>query len=299
MRLAVPVRAAGQRFALPILVLVSVAMIVLGKADAFLFERIRAVFADAAAPVLAIVSRPAAAVDAVVDRVQDVFALYSENAQLRRENARLLQWQQVAQGLTVENARLRELLNLVPDPTVSFVSSCVIANSGGSFVRSVLIDAGSREGVVRGQAAMTGAGLVGRVTEVGERAARILLLTDLNSRVPVAFDGSRERAVLAGDNSDRPRLIYLPARSTVKVGDRLVSSGNGGIFPPGLPVGVVAAIDDGIVRVEPYAELSRLDYLRIVNYGLAGVLPQPVVPRAAKPSRGAAAREPAVREPTP
>src|SRR5258708_34142029 len=297
MRLAVPVKVISQRFALPVLVLASVVMIVLGKADALLLERIRVVCADVASPVLDIVSQPIAAVDQLVDRVQGAFVLSSENAQLRQDNARLMQWQQVAQGLTVENARLRELLNLAPDPTGSFVSTRVIANSGGSFVRSVLIDGGSREGVVRGQAAMTGAGLVGRVTEVGDRAARVLLITDLNSRVPVAVDGSRERAVLAGDNSDRPRLLYLPARSTVKVGDRLVSSGNGGIFPPGLPVGEVAAIEDGIVRVEPYAELSRLDYLRIVNYGLSGVLPQPVVPRAGK-SRGGA-RESTTREPAP
>jgi rod shape-determining protein MreC len=297
MRLAVPVKVIGQRFALPVLVLASVVMIVLGKADALLFERIRVVFADVASPVLDIVSQPVAAVDQLVDRVQGAFALSSENAQLRQDNARLMQWQQVAQGLTVENARLRELLNLAPDPTVSFVSTRVIANSGGSFVRSVLIDGGSREGIMRGQAAMTGTGVAGRVTEVGDRAARVLLVTDLNSRVPVAVDGSRERAVLAGDNSDRPRLLYLPARSTVKVGDRLVSSGNGGIFPPGLPVGEVAAIEDGIVRVEPYAELSRLDYLRIVNYGLNGVLPQPVMPRAAKSLRGS--REAVSREPTP
>jgi len=298
MRLAVPVKVLSQRFALPVLVLASVVMIVLGKADALLFERIRVVFADVASPVLDIVSQPIAAVDQVVDRVQGAFALSSENAQLRQDNARLMQWQQAAQGLTVENARLRELLNLAPDPTVSFVSTRVIANSGGSFVRSVLIDGGSREGIMRGQAAMTGTGVAGRVTEVGDRAARVLLVTDLNSRVPVAVDGSRERAVLAGDNSDRPRLLYLPARSTVKVGDRLVSSGNGGIFPPGLPVGEVAAIEDGIVRVEPYAELSRLDYLRIVNYGLSGVLPQPVMPRAAKSSRGGS-REAVSREPTP
>jgi rod shape-determining protein MreC len=297
MRLAVPVKMLSQRFALPVLVFASVVMVVLGKADTLLFERVRVVFADLVSPVLGIVSQPVAAVDQLLDQVQGTFALSAENAQLRQDNARLVQWQQVAQGLTVENARLRELLNLAPDPSVSFVSTRVIANSGGSFVRSVLIDGGSREGIARGQAAMTGAGLVGRVTEVGDRAARVLLVTDLNSRVPVAVDGSRERAVLAGDNSDRPRLLYLPARTTVKVGDRLVSSGNGGIFPPGLPVGEVAAIEDGIVRVEPYAELSRLDYLRIVNYGLSGVLPQPVMPRAVKAPRGN--REPTLREPTP
>jgi rod shape-determining protein MreC len=292
MRLAVPIKAISQRFVLPVLVLASVVMVVLGKADTLLFERVRVIFADIASPVLAIVSQPAAAVDRVVDRVQGAITLYSENDQLRRDNARLLQWQNVAQGLTVENARLRQLLNLAPDPAVSFVSTRVIANSGGSFVRSVLIDAGTRDGLARGQAAITGAGLAGRVTEVGERAARVLLLTDRNSHVPVTFDGSRERAVLAGDNSDRPELLYLADQTTVKIGDRIVSSGDGGVFPPGLPIGIVAAMDDGVLRVEPYAELSRLDYLRIVNYGFSGVLPQPVMPRAVK-SRGAARSEPA------
>jgi rod shape-determining protein MreC len=292
MRLAVPIKTISQRFALPVLVLTSIAMVVLGKADTLLFERIRIMFADVVSPVLAVVSQPVAAVDRVVDRVQGAIAIYSENDQLRRDNERLLQWQNVAQGLTVENARLRQLLNLAPDPAVSFVSARVIANSGGSFVRSVLIDAGTRDGLSRGQAAMTGAGLAGRVTEVGERAARVLLLTDRNSHVPVTFDDSHERAVLAGDNSDRPQLMYLPEQSTVKIGDRIVSSGDGGVFPPGLPIGVVAAIDDGVLRVEPYAELSRLDYLRIVNYGLSGVLPQPVMPRVVKP-RGAARSEPA------
>jgi rod shape-determining protein MreC len=292
MRLAVPVKAISQRFVLPVLVLASVIMVVLGKADALLFERIRITFADIASPALSVISQPVAAVDRLVDRVQGALALYSENDQLRQDNARLMQWQNAAQSLTVENTRLRELLNLAPDPTVSFVSTRVIANSGGSFVRSVLIDAGSRDGLARGQAAMTGAGLAGRITEVGERAARVLLLTDRNSHVPVAFDGSRERAVLAGDNSDRPQLLYLPEQSSVKVGDRIVSSGDGGVFPPGLPIGIVASTEDGVLRVEPYAELSRLDYLRIVNYGLSGVLPQPVMPRVVK-SRGAARSEPA------
>src|SRR5260221_754968 len=282
MRLAVPVKVISQRFALPVLVFASVVMVVLGKADTLLFERIRIVFADVASLALAIVSQPVAAVDRLVDRVQGAIALYSENDQLRRDNARLLQWQTVAQSLTVENTRLRELLNLAPDPAVSFVSTRVIANSGGSFVRSVLVDAGSREGLARGQAAMTGAGLAGRVTEVGERAARVLLLTDRNSHVPVAFDGSRERAGLAGDNSDRPQLLYLPDQGAVKIGDRIVSSGDGGVFPPGLPIGIVAANEDGGLRVEPYAELSRLDYLLTVNFGLIVALPQPCMQRVVK-----------------
>ena len=139
-----------------------------------------------------------------------------------------------------------------------------------------MVNAGRDNGVARGQAAMTGEGLIGRVAEVGSRAARILLITDLNSRVPVVVDGTRQRAILAGDNSARPSLRYVDAGGTVRIGDRIVTSGQGGVFPPGLPVGVVVSLDSEAVRVEPYAALSRVDYLRLVDYGLADSLPNPL-----------------------
>jgi rod shape-determining protein MreC len=277
----------GARFGLPLLILASAVLLVLNKADSALFERLRAPFLDAAAPVLEFFARPAATIDAVVERVTSAVTLYAENSRLKEENQRLLHWQHAARTLQQENQRLKSLLNLTPDPPASFVSSKVIANSGGSFVRSVLVNAGQVDGIARGQAALAGEGLAGRIAEVGERTARVLLLTDLNSRVPVLLDTSRERAVLAGDNSERPRLIYVPARTIVKVGERVVTSGHGGVFPPNLPVGVVAAVENGIVRIEPYVELSQLDYLRIVDYGLSGVLPQPVAP-ASRQSRKAA-----------
>lgn len=278
MRVAAPLRAIGTRFALPLFIIASAVLIVLNKADSGLFERIRAPFVDAAEPVLEFFARPAATIDAVTDRIDSAVSLYAENQELKEENQRLLHWQHAARTLQAENQRLRALLNLTPDPPASFVSAKVIANSGGSFVRSVLINAGKVDGIARGQAALAGEGLAGRIAEVGEKTARVLLLTDLNSRVPVLLDVSRERAVLAGDNSERPRLLYLPARAEVKIGERVVTSGHGGVFPPNLPVGVVAAVENGIVRIEPYVELSRLDFLRIVDYGLSGVLPQPVAP---------------------
>jgi rod shape-determining protein MreC len=156
------------------------------------------------------------------------------------------------------------------------VTARVIANSGGAYVRTVMIDAGGEQQVGRGEAAITGEGLVGRLTEVGTRAARVLLITDLNSRIPVTIDGSKTNAVLAGDNSERPRLIYLSAQDTVKIGDRIVTTGEGGVFPPGLPVGIVSAIDSAGPRVEPFVELSQLGYVMIVDYGLSEALPQPV-----------------------
>jgi rod shape-determining protein MreC len=122
------------------------------------------------------------------------------------------------------------------------------------------------------------------VSEVGSRAARILLITDLNSRVPVIVEGSRQRAVLAGDNSEHPSLRYLEAGAAIRIGDRIVTSGQGGVFPPGLPVGVVAVFNGELARVELFVELSRVDYLRLVDYGLADALPSPLplAPRSGK-----------------
>src|SRR5579859_2880206 len=230
LRLSMPMRAAAQRLALPFLVILSVGLIVLGKADILLIERARTDLNDALAPVFEVIARPVGVVASGVRRFGDHFTVYDENQKLREENARLLQWQEVAQRLETENEELRQMLHFTPQGVRGYITGRVIANSGGAFLRNVLIDVGEREGVERGQAALGGEGVAGRVTEVGSRAARVLLLTDLNSRVPVVVEDTRERAVLAGDNTSRPRLLYLPEKSAVQVGDRVVTAGSGGIF---------------------------------------------------------------------
>lgn len=292
-RLAMPMRAAAQRLALPFLVVVSVALIVLGKADILLVERFRTNISDFLAPVFEVIAQPINFVGSGVRKVEDHFTVYEENHRLREENARLLQWQEVAQRLQTENEELRQMLHFTPQGVRGYITGRVIANSGGAFLRNVLIDVGDRQGVERGQAALGGEGVAGRVTEVGSRAARVLLLTDLNSRVPVVLEDTRERAVLAGDNTSRPRLLYLPEKSAVQVGDHVVTAGSGGIFPPGLPVGAVSSIDGGVVRIEPEAELSHLEYVRIVDFGLgASVLPQTVIPAPKAPRGGRRAVDP-------
>ena len=272
-------------------------MIILGKADQAMLESWRNAVVDAAAPTLELFSRPASLLDSLVTRARGIVAAYQENERLQEENARLLGWQQAALKLASENAQLRGLLRVSPEPATSYVTARVIANSGGAYVRSVIVNAGRENGVVRGQAAVTGEGLIGRVSEVGSRAARILLITDLNSRIPVIVEGSRQRAVLAGDNSERPSLRYVETSATIRIGDRIVTSGQGGVFPPGLPVGIVAAFDGELARVEPYAVLSRVDYLRVVDYGLAGALPNPptLAPRGGRRAEQSTGGEPARR----
>jgi rod shape-determining protein MreC len=290
MRLSPPVKAAAQRLTLPTLVLAAGIMTVLGRSNIVLVGQLRMTVADTLSPALQMVARPLAAASAAVGAVEDVVTVYRQNEVLRQDNDRLQKWQDAARRLAAENADLRSLVKLVPEQPSTAISARVIADSGGAFMRNVLVDAGTRDGVGRGQAATAGEGLVGRVSEVGERTARILLLTDLNSHIPVTVERTDEHALLDGDNSDRPRLMFLDPRVPVQVGDRILTSGSGGVFPPGLPVGEVAAIEGGIVRVAPAAELSRLDMVRLVDYGLGGVLPESAVPpaRAPKPAKGRA-----------
>jgi rod shape-determining protein MreC len=266
-------RLLAQRFAFLTLVLASFALMLLGKADTIVVERLRVLIDDGISPVLQVLSRPASAVASVVNAVHDLAALRAENVRLAEENARLMHWQTVARELDNENKALRSQLNYAPDPDSAFISARVIGDTGGAFVHSMLINAGAREGVRKGQAVIAGENLVGRIAEVGDRSARILLLTDINSHIPVVIEGTRAKAILSGDNSDRPRLAYMAPNSNPAVGNRVVTSGHGGAFPPGMPVGVIASIQDGIVRVEPFVHRYQLEYVTVVDYGLPGVLP--------------------------
>ena len=297
MRPSAPLRATIQRTMPPLLIVLSAAIIVLGKADQAVFDSFRTTLTDDAAPALDALSRPLGAAATLFDRARGIVTMYQDNLRLAQENERLLQWQQTALKLTADNTELRRLLKVVPETSVSYVTVRVIANSGGGYVRAVMVNAGADQGLARGQAAITGSGLVGRLTEVGGRAGRVLLITDLNSRIPVVIERSHTNAVMAGDNSERPRLLYANAADAIKTGDRVVTSGEGGVFPPSLPVGVVAALEASGPRVEPYVELSQLEAVLIVDYGLSGTLPQPpsVATRPGRQRKPASADEASVR----
>lgn len=271
-RLATPLKAWTQRFAFLLLIAAAFGLMLLGKADTLLVERARTQLADAVAPFLQAVSEPVTTVNETVEQVREMARMREVNAMLRAENERLLDWRRQAIALEAQSAALRDLLRLAPELEQRYVTGRVVGDQGSAFVRSVLVAAGSTAGVRKGQAALTGSGLAGRVAEVGERISRVLLITDINSRIPVQVGPAHDKAILAGDNSPRPALLYLLPGSGVQVGDRVVTSGHGGLFPPGLPVGEVVEVADGSVRVRPYADWDHLDYLRLVGYELPGLI---------------------------
>ncbi len=275
-RLAVPIRALTQRFAFLFLVLAAFGLMLLGKAETVLMDSLRAGVVDVVAPILDAASHPVATVADSIDNIRNLMNLRAENERLRAQNTRLLEWQSAARSLAAENDAFRDLLKFAPSPRSQFATARVIAASGGMFVRSVLVNAGKRHGVAKGHAVVTGDGLAGRIVSAGEGSARVLMITDLNSRIPVIFENTRRRAILAGDNSDTPRLVFLKRSGDIEPGARIVTSGHGGVFPPGIPVGLVSSIGDGGIRVRPFVDLDMVEYVRIVDFLPASSGPDPV-----------------------
>ena len=270
-----PIRVMAQRFSFLALILLAVALMALGKLDANVMEIARMNVTDAVSPILNVLSKPVKTVNQLINEVLGVYNIREKNVLLKQEKDRLLQWQVLARKLKVENRNLRNLLNFPVDPAAGFITARVIADTGGAFANSVVINVGNKSGVLKGQPTITGEGLVGRVTDVGKRSSRVLLITDLNSRIPVVIQSSQARAIMAGDNSYQPRLIYLSPGALVSQGDRIVTSGHGGAFPPGIPVGLVASVDVNGTRIKPFVDRYRVTHLRVLDYGLTGIVETP------------------------
>lgn len=220
---------------------------------------------DTFAPVISAVSKPFQVVADTLGGVTGLAQLKAENVSLKAENEKLKEWYQTAMLLQAENQSLKDLLNVLPEPEQSYITSKVIGDSGSSFVRTLLIQAGRADGVQKGQTVLGDKGMIGRVIEVGQKASRILLLTDINSRIPVIIEGSNQKAILAGANDDLPTLEHLPPDVLVQAGARVITSGHGGSFPQGLPIGQVNSVTKGVVDVMLYSDPVNASYVQIIE----------------------------------
>lgn len=247
-------------------VILSLALLVMEKAEPKYAELLRTKVVDTAIPVIDFLARPIDTIIRVGDTFNELVAIREQNTVLRQENEKLKKGYFSALQVDVENKHLRKLLNFIGEPKASYITARVVGDTGGSFLRSAIINVGENHRVRKGQAVINDKGLVGRIIEVGERSARILLVTDLNSRIPVITSESRERGILAGDNTENPQLLYLPEDTNVEVGEMIVTSGDGDLFPSNQPIGIVYYKDKDNVIIRPFVEWSRLEYVTVVDY---------------------------------
>ena len=254
-----------RRILVGTLVVLFIAIFLFWRIDGPRAERIRAQIVDQVVPSMDWALLPVTRLSGMIDNFHSYARIHEQNRQLRRELQQMKAWKEAALQLEQENAKLLDLNKVRLDPKLTFITGVVLADSGSPFRKSVLLNIGARDGIQDGWAATDGLGLVGRISGVGRTSSRVVLLTDSNSRVPVAIQPSGQRAIVAGDNSPAPPLDFLESHDRVRPGDRIVTSGDGGVLPAGLLVGTAVQGSDDRLRVRLAADYERLEFLRVLR----------------------------------
>jgi len=257
-----------KRLLLGLVLLCLIGLFLVWRIDSPRVERFRAQVVDAVVPNVDWAMAPVNGAVNILRDFQSYQRIYQQNQELRRELQQMKAWKEAALQLEQENARLLDLNNVQLDPRLTYITGVVMTDSGSPFRQSVVVNVGTRDGIVDGWAAMDGLGLVGRISGVGERTSRVVLLTDTSSRVPVIIQPSGQKALVAGDNTAAPLLDFIEAPDQLRPGDRVLTSGDGGVFPPGLAIGQVLQDPGGRYRIRLAADYERLEFLRVLrDYG--------------------------------
>ena len=264
-------RLLAKKFALVILFFATIILMILNKNNSPTLEESEGAALNVVAPIVDVLVVPAKLLARGYDYFSELKQIKQDNKQLREENRRLKVLQDKYKALQVENKLLAGLLNYVPLPEVSFVSAQVVAEENDAFSHSLVAYISDKR-VSKGDVVLSDQGVVGRVEKVFRHYVKIILMTDINSKIPVMLEKTRVRGILSGDNTMVPKLIFTPLDAEINVGDRVVTSGVSGVFPAGLPIGEVVSVSKNEMRVKPFVSREKLEYIKIVKYGIGGLL---------------------------
>jgi rod shape-determining protein MreC len=250
---------------LVIVMALAVVLVLLGRAQTGLFDKARMLITDRMQPLLAAVHAPVIKFDRWVGSIDDMFSVYQENLKLKDENARLRQWRNVAVVMQDRVSRYQSLLHAVPDPDLNSVLAQVIGRANRPFLNTMILDAGAANSVKPGEAVVDARGMIGRIYLSGEHTSWVIMLTDLNSRIPVIVAPGNRQAIMIGDNTVMPTLDALSQTVKLHAGDQIVSSGDGGLLPPGLPIGTVVE-EGGGYRVALLADATSSEDVEVLAF---------------------------------
>ena len=254
------------RLILSALIVLLLGLFLLWRIDSPRVERVRIELIDRVVPNFSWATSPLTGTINILRSARSYTRIYQQNKDLRRELQQMKAWKEAALQREQENARLLDLNNVRLDPKFTKITGVVLADSGSPFRQTVLLNIGKRDGIVDGWAAIDGIGLVGRIAGVGERTSRVILLGDTSSRVAVTIESNGQTALVVGDNTSQPPIEFLENPETVRPGDRVMTSGDGGVFPSGILVGQVTQTQSGRLRVRLAADMLQLEFLRVIRH---------------------------------
>jgi rod shape-determining protein MreC len=261
-----------KRFKPFIFLVTALFLLLLGMSGRPFIEEIRLSLNVLLSPVISVLYQPVKWVKTGMDEVSSWINLKKENEELKQQNQILQGWMSTALRLKEDNMHLAWLLNYSPPKEAKVVSARIVADAGNTYSRTVVVLAGKKEGVQKGDAAMSGDGVLGRIIQVGDNVSRLLLVTDITSRIPVLVGGKKMTGILAGDNTSYPKLTALPEEAKIQVGDKVLTSGHVGVYPSGLAVGTVVSVEEKEIRVKLFAEIDCVEFVQLVDFGLSDVL---------------------------
>jgi len=275
--LAIPLRTAIAQVSVGALLLSALVLMFMARNHAEWLDRLRLQVNAGIQPALVFVQTPVQVVEDWLADLQQLTVLQQENKSMQDEMSGLRTWHLQALRLESENRALRNLLGMKQTHEVTSTACNVLSDNGSSFGHSVLVAVPADFRLQPGLVAMTGDGMVGRTIEFSDAAnlARVLLLDDPASRIPVVLENSKATAILAGHSAGHLSLENLPSGTPAAVGELVLSAGNDGVLPPGLPLARVTDVAPDHITIKSIAPLDRLDWLRLVDFGTATILTKP------------------------
>ena len=253
-----------RRFFHFLIILLGFALIFVGKADTLAVRTVQTSFSGLFAPLFNVVATPVRAVETMFEGMRTVASLREETVRLRAENERLKRWQRRSEILESENRQLRTVLGAVIPADRQAVTARAIAAPGSSFSHTMMITHGTDKRIHRGDPVVTADGLVGYIIEVSKRHSWVLMLSDVNSRIPILLSTSSWPGLAIGQNSDVLSLSFLPLEAEPKENELVLTSGHGEILPPGLPVGRVIKGVGREYYIQPVVDLRKVSFVSIL-----------------------------------
>ena len=238
---------------------------ILWRVDNTRTELIRTKIIDFVSPLTIPLNYPIKVVGDLVTYFEIYSTLLEENKELKRDLQNMTGWKEKALQLEQKNAQLRALNNVKLSEDLIWVTGEMMADSGSPFYQSGVINIGLKDGIKNGSAAVDGLGLVGRISGVGQKVARVLFLTDISSAIPVKIKRSNQKGLMIGDNSPWPLLEFVEEKGLINIGDRVFTSGDGNVFPSDILIGTILIDNKKKLRVKPVANFESLEFLRILN----------------------------------
>ena len=251
-----------QRFSLFILIIVSVLLIFLETIDAKPLNKIRSFIKDIVYRTAVVANYPTKIFSGSYNIVENHFNLYENYNNLKKENEDLKNKYSKSEFLELENSQLRKLIDEQAQSESNLVSARVMLDEQSPYLNSFVINIGGNKEIKNGMAVLDGKNFIGRIVDVNFFSSRILLVTDLNSKIPVISEPSGNHAILSGHGDNKPTLEYLSENHKIQEKDKIYTSGKEGIFAPGIPIGE-AKIRKDIVEVQLYSELSEITFVNI------------------------------------